>query len=535
MANDKIKTTKSGAAAKKSPWETVLTVVIAIILVAGLLIAALKPTGVADWVSMHTTTALKSENFEFNNAHLTYMVYYNYNQQYSTYASYGYASSAGFDTSKPLSQQMYFGSTTQSWLDVFLESSVSSLKECLVLCEEAKANGVELTKEEKDDIKEQMKEMKKYAKEQGVSLGQMYGSKGLKASDIQYVIELQALASKYAQQLTEGFEYSSSDYDTHYNENEKNYQYVDYNRYTVNADFDENATDAEKKAANEKAKAAAEEIKAAIDGGKTFEQAVFEYQEKIKEEEKAEETTSSTTAAATGDDSEKEEEKTEEEKIEEIKESIFVENGSYTEDDEFSEWIYGKDAKKDETKVIAGTDAYTVYQIVKVPERHVYNTVNFHMITINKANFTATETQTSEQVMKAVAAEVQAKIDAFAASSDKTAENFLKIAEAFDKDQVIASQDVLENVGKDIVDSQLGVEGFDDWAFGEDVKTGDVKVFEDEENGIYVAIYYAGTGMAAWNAEVDSDLRSADYEKALEDFTAKHTITTNEKALSKIQ
>lgn len=542
MANDKIKTTKSGAAAKKSPWETVLTVAIAVILVAGLLIAVLKPTGVADWVSLHTTTALESENYKFNNAHMTYMVYYNYNQQYSTYASYGYAESAGFDTSKPLSEQKYFGSSTQSWLDVFVENSITSLSECLVLCEEAKANGVELTSDEKADVKEQIKEMKKYAKEQGISLGQMYGSKGIKASDIEYVVELQALASKYAQQLTDGFEYSQTDYETFFNDNKNTYMYVDYNVYTVSADFDaDKATDDEKKAANEKAKAAAEEIKAAIDGGKDFAQAILEYEEKIAaEKEEAAETGTSTTAAAdtssTSEDK-KEEEKTEEEKLEEIEKKVFIENGSYAEDDEFSKWIYGEEAPAiGDTKVVEGTDAYTVYEVLKLPARHEYNTVNFHMISLNKAAFESTETQTAEEVMKAVAAEVQTKIDAFNASSDKTAENFLKIADEFDEEKnVVASEELLENIGKDVVDSQVGIEGFDDWAFADGIKAGDVKVFENEKNGIYVAFYYAGAGMQEWNAEVDSDMRSEDYEKSLEELEAKHAVTKNDKAIAKIQ
>ena len=538
MAKEKIKKVNGADSSKSDIWYKIIAIFIAVVLVFGALSAIIKPTGIADYVSMHATTAIESENFKFNNAHLTYLVYYYYNQEYSNYSQYGYAQSAGFDTSKPLSQQMYWGSSTQSWLDYFLEQAVANLSKCLVICEEAKANNVSLTEDEIKEISDQVDAMKDYAKSQGVSIGQMYGSKGIKASDVQYVVELQALASKYAKQVTDGFEYTDEDYDKHFNDNKNDYLFADYYTYTVSATYDSKATDDEKKAANEEAKKAAEEIKAAIDGGKSFVDAVYEYEQKLEEEKKEEEskeTSADTTASSSSSNKTEEKEKTEEEKKEELKDKVLTENGGYTKDDEFSEWLYAEKAPAvNETKLVESTDAYKVYQVVSLPARHEYNTVNFYAITLSADNYTATSTQTSEEVMKETAAAVQAKIDEFNAKSDKTGEAFVAIAKEFDEDKYVYGSDFMENIAKDSVDSQLGIEGFDDWAFAEGTKAGDIKVFEDEDKGVYAAFYIDGVGMPAWKVSVDADKRAEDYDAYYEELAKKHTVTVNEKATAKI-
>ncbi len=538
MANDKIRKVNGADSSKTDIWYKILSIAIVVILILGALVAVIKPTGIGDYVSMHTNTALKSENFEFNNAHVTYMVYYNYNQTYSSYSSYGYASSAGFDTSKPLSQQMYWG-TQQSWLDYFVDNAVTSLKKCLVLCEAAKANNVELTDEERQQIKDQVKEMKSYAKEQGVSLGQMYGSKGIKASDIEYLFELQELASKYSAQISESFEYSDTEYNDYFEKNENKYKFFDHNAFTISADYGDDATDAEKEAAMKVAKEAADAMKAAIEGGKDFATAAYEYEQSLKKADKEDDKEESKeTTAETGsstESSEKEEEKSEEELIEEMKDKVFKENASFTEDDEFSEWVYGDEKPKaGAIKIVEGTGAYTIYQLVSEPKQNEYNTVNFYMISLNANNYEDTDTLTSEQVMQEIAGRVQTKIDEFSASANKKPEDFAKIKEAFKEEEYVSASELVKNIDKDVVDAQIGIEGFDDWAFAEGIKVGDVKVFESEEDGIYAAFCYAGEGLQSWNAKVDSDMRSESYEAEYKTLEEKYAVEQNDKALSKI-
>ena len=105
MAKSKV---KSKNANKSDVWYKVLTIFIAVVLVIGLLVAVLQPTGVMDYISLHTRTALKSENYKVSNAQFMYMTYLIYNNYYSTIVnSYGsqYASYFGLDRSLPLSQQ----------------------------------------------------------------------------------------------------------------------------------------------------------------------------------------------------------------------------------------------------------------------------------------------------------------------------------------------------------------------------------------------------------------------------------------------
>ena len=143
-------------------------------------------------------------------------------------------------------------------------------------------------------------------------------------------------------------------------------------------------------------------------------------------------------------------------------------------------------------------------------------------------------TEVTEEVMKETAAAVQAKIDEFKNKSDKTGEAFVAIAKDFAEDKYVYGSDFMENIDKDTVDSQLGIKGFDDWAFAEGTKAGDIKVFEDEDKGIYAAFYIDGVGMPAWKVAVDADKRSADYDAYYEELAKKHTVTVNDKATAKI-
>ena len=72
-------------------WYTLIAIFVGVCLLAGLLVAILKPTGLWDSIVLHTNTAVKSEHYSVNNAQFQYTVYsiYNnyYQQYYSTYGS----------------------------------------------------------------------------------------------------------------------------------------------------------------------------------------------------------------------------------------------------------------------------------------------------------------------------------------------------------------------------------------------------------------------------------------------------------------
>ena len=272
---------------KTDVWYTVLAIVIGVCLVFGLGVAILQPTGLLDLITLHARTAIKTANYSINNAQFTYQTYATYNNYYQMYESYGYASYLGLDRTKALSQQQY--SETMSWLDFCKSQAESSLKQVLAICEAARAEGFSLTAEDKETIEENIKALSDLAKENNVSfstaVASMYGSKGILKSDIRSILELQTLASNYAEKLRDGYTYTDEQYDKYYEDNKFDYLKADYNSYTVKADYESDATDEEKEAAISAAKNKAQELFDKIEGGSDFVTVVMEYKKELAQAE----------------------------------------------------------------------------------------------------------------------------------------------------------------------------------------------------------------------------------------------------------
>lgn len=531
----------SKANAKKSSsdiWYKLLAIFIAAIFVLGVLITVVKQTGIIERVSLHANTTLKSENYSVSNAEMTYLVYSMYNNYYSTYSSYGesYLTSFGFDTSKSLDQQMYMGGTT-SWRDFLVESATDSMKECLALCEAFKAD-TEITAEKRkeiedeveNEINEEIDALKKVAKENNVSAtkyisNMCFYTKGISVSDVKNVMQIQFLASKYSSYLQENYKFEDSEYDKKYDDNKNDYRYADYKMYEIEAEYEDGASDDEITAAKDKANNALEAIKKNIESGMTFEDAVYKYEQELKEAEKDDDEEAAD-EETTESDEEEEEEKTEEELKEEIAEEVLKEKQSYSEDD-LGKWLFAETAPAvDELKIIANEDTYTLYQVVKAPYRCEYDTNNFHYISIT--NGTATDDKSAEDVVADYLKELEGKITA----GDEA--GFLALADGYKdiENCTITLYEKIENLDKDVTDSALTIEGFDDWAFGDEIKVGDFKSFSSEDSA-YI-FYYTGKGLPAWKADVDADLRDEKYDSDLETMKSTYTVTVNEKAQSKV-
>ncbi len=571
MSNSKSKNSKKST----DIWYKVLTVFVVAIFVVGLLIAVIKPTGIPEYISLHTNVAMESENYKVNNAQMNYLVYSLYNNYYSQYSSYGssYLSSFGLDNTLPLSQQPYMGSSTTSWRDQLVTEATTSMEQCLVYCETAidKGEADKFKDEVKEEVEKEIEELEAAAKENNMSVSKLiknfYG-KGVTLSDIEDLMEMQALASKYATQISESFTYVDADYDKFFSENKNDYRYADYKMYSVTAEYEKDATDEEKKKAEEEASAAAEAIKAAIEGGKSFTDAVYEYEQKLKEEEKKEEadntkeedekdedkseetsadtkaadTTEAATTTAPADDApaaddkdeEKEEEKSEEELKEEIDKKILKEKMSYT-DNELGKWLFGETAPAENAiKVIGEEGTYTVYQVVKLPYRDEYKTADMYYVSVNVDEFEATADKKEEDIMEEAAKEMA---EQFAALTNKNGEEFTKLAESIKADkgyeEMFISEE-LENLKKDSAEDALSIEKFDEWVFSDSIKDGDVKYFVSE-SAAYVFMYL-NEGMDAWKADVDADMRSKDSEAEYEEMKTalEGDIIINEKAQKKI-
>ncbi|MBO4869331.1 MAG: hypothetical protein J5585_06425 [Clostridia bacterium] len=522
MAKSKV---KSKNANKSDVWYKVLTIFIAVVLVIGLLVAVLQPTGVMDYISLHTRTALKSENYKVSNAQFMYMTYLIYNNYYSTIVnSYGsqYASYFGLDRSLPLSQQKYYGSDDISWLDACVTEATSTLSDVLSLCEAARAEGYKMTDEDKQSVENNIQSLKDYAKESNYSLSTaiaaMYGSKGITKGDIKGMLEMQTLASSYASYLSDGFTYTDDDYNKYYDENKLEYLKADYYSYTVKADYETNAKDDEKTEAISAAKAKADELLQKIEGGEDFVTVIFNYEKELAEAEKA-------AAEQSGD----EERITNANKaLEELTEESIKTKVLTTEhanaDTEADKWIFADTPATDgASKLVSADESATIYQIVKSAYRDEYNTISIRELDLTLSSFT------NEDAMKEKAEEMIAEFE----KGDKTGESFDKLAEKFSTDTIkINSTGLVKDTAKSGSTHEELIE-VDEWLFSADRNQGDYKyfVFADEGLSIY---YFEGTGKPVWLKNVDADMRSDDLETKLKEFKETYPVTENEKAIAKI-
>lgn len=533
-------------AQKGDIWYKIIAIFIAACLLLGILVAIVKPTGLADYASMHTSHPYKSEHYEVNNAQLMYMTFVSYNNYYNNYYSMlGEALQyyTGMTPGYPLSQQYYMNDKSTTWLDVCLAEACSTIHEILVLCEAALAEGMTLTEEQEAEIEDNIKAIQEYADQYNYSFKKavynLYGSKGITKKDIRDFTALQLLASAYAEKLTDSYEYTDEEYDKHYEDNKKDYMYADYYSYIISADYEKDATDEEKSAAIDAAQKKADELADRVKNGENFLDVMYEYQLELeaKAKEEAEKDAATDTSAETtgstsnSNTSEDKEEKTEEEKREEFDDARLTERASYT-DNELGKWLFADTpAAEAEIKVIDGTENATVYMVVKSAYRDEYNSVNISNMYLDLDDFD------NEEELKAYAEEI---IKAYQ-SGEKTFEAFEALAKTFTKTETneegkeftidVVCGGLIEDATKAYDDSY---EKDNEWLFSADRVSGDIQYFEHEDDGIYI-YFYDSMGDEVWKNSVDHDLRSADYDKDLEALGETYPVTENAKAIEKIK
>ena len=257
-------------------YTTIFVVAIAVILVAGLVIAGTtmyKNSGIRE----KNTVAAVIGDYEINSVEMSY--YYsdaiqsNYQDWSSTYgdALSLYMSLMGLDITQPLSQQTYSDGVT--WADYFVDIALNSAKSSHVLYELAVAEGFTMTEDTKATLEDTMDLMPTYALLYGYDdadsyLRAMYGP-GATMETYRAYAEKTALASDYYNAFIDAQDIDDAAiraYEAdHYNE----YSSFSYANYTVSyshfltggtTDEDGNTTytEEEKDAARAAAKAAAE-------------------------------------------------------------------------------------------------------------------------------------------------------------------------------------------------------------------------------------------------------------------------------------
>ena len=219
--------TGSGAAAvgKKDRTSTVILAVIALLIVGAILLYAFAASGIVG----RGDVVVSSENYKIDANMMTYyqnLAYSNtFQQYYSFYYLYLYAGDA--DAAYAAVQNMM----SQYTLKSFFDAGLTTAKEVLVLCEGAKAAGVELDEEDLALIDEQVESFEG-------SFAETFGT-GVNKSDIRKAMTLYQLAAKYAEIKNEEIEGAITDEELqkYIEENKKDFYSVSYLAYefSINA------------------------------------------------------------------------------------------------------------------------------------------------------------------------------------------------------------------------------------------------------------------------------------------------------------
>lgn len=251
---------------------------------------------------------MKTENYEIDSDMLSYSIEEQskeYADKYNSLYGEDYLKAVGLDLNKPLkNQESSYGGT---WYDYFKKLAEEDLKRTLTLCEVAKAEGVELTKEEIKDIDSNAPKTD-YKKESIINL-----------------LKLEKTAEKYEEHFMDSLSYTDSEYENYYNQNKNEFDCIDYKCIEIPAGSQFDAVDAMAEA-EKMAKEFEEKIKTV-----GFDTAANEYIEKLGLEVTVEEMT-------------------------------FKEYG-FENDTQFGVWAFDSSRKAGDTIIYRGTGQYAVYYI----------------------------------------------------------------------------------------------------------------------------------------------------------------------------
>ena len=222
---------------------TIATAAVAFLIIGCILLSVIVNTGLV----LRAKTAAKTDNFSVSGTVMSYLVY----SQAQSVAYYYQQMGLNYGVSDIISS---FG------ISYFTESVLSQVKEMLVLCEYAKANGINLTAEDEADIEAYLDSIKKAAANELYSTNAyvklMYGN-GVNINDIREALELNYLAEAARKVLREKLQGQVTEElkNEYIKEHPEYFYFVDYLTYTFTAKLTAagaEATEEEKKAYEDK-------------------------------------------------------------------------------------------------------------------------------------------------------------------------------------------------------------------------------------------------------------------------------------------
>lgn len=523
-ANDGFSSPAASKSSGKSGKKTVISV-ICMALVLALCVGVIVYTKVADSGFFYrNTVSISSENFEVNNAMLSYF----FNSQYQQMSSS--LEQMGADVEKNLKDQMYSGSN--SYFDLIMQSyTIPRVKQILVLCEAAKAEGFELDEHNREHIEEAISSIEAmaetYAKQSGVSknyyLRATYGY-GITIDDIRDAIELNQLAAAYSEHIVDSYQYTEAEWDAYLDENRSDFLVADYVSYTFDSDDFEveesdetevassasnsDETEAETTAEVEEEEARSEAEEAAYSAAQSLAQRLMAAESGQLEIFNS--TVKTHLENVVYADVEDETDKTE--SVEADLKATVAEAVENDQTNEFLKYLFGENLNEDVYVVDNDSNGtYTVYYITKAPYIEEYVTKNVRVIALSVAS-----NDNVEELRDSILEEFE--------SGEKTEDAFAKLAETYSDDSNASENSGLyENQGKNDLDN----EELSAWLYSDEREIGDYTYATNDEGTddevIYI-VYYTGDGILKWQRDVDNTMVDEACEEKYEEFAETYEV-----------
>ena len=443
---------------------------------------------------LESTISITTKNYQINNAMVSTFFNWLYKSELANYSAY--LTALGLDSTKPLKDQTYGEGT---WLDFFLEATLSQLEACVLFAEVALENGITLTDEQKAGIDDYIKSFEEEAISQSITTSALienYFGAGVTEETVRKCLEMQELSYKMYSEYMDGLSFEDSEYTSYFNEHTNDFLCVNYYSVPLSVTIPEDATESEVRALKDELIAAKDSLIAAKTE-EEFKAAYTAYLEKKYEGNDAKtdlvirtevESTCITDVP-----------------ISQLSSCGFDPNA------EFKEGL---------SAVNEGTNRYTVYFIATDPAREDYCLRNIRHIML-----TPTQYETSEEA-EAKASEI---LEEYLAG-DKTAEAFGELANKYSAD---SSTNQTGGLYTNVPKNYFSDASFNDWIYDSARVEGDTGIVSTSSG--YHVMYYAGESDPKWKLEVLYALKDEAYLNKLEELSEKYSFTKNEENLDKFE